>query len=201
MFNPFHRETNLVQETDAAQRHDEYQMLMSMALDDLLDSEERVRLDHHLIACKPCHRQWEIWQGIDQQFQFAPEALPPVGFVQKFENRLERREANRTLRVGVTLAVLTLALWLVGIAGIGLVLGYLVMNGVGWFAETFEWLAYGWTFAQVIGVSTWRVVVGLIDHPSTAAAVACYVLLSVTILAGWTRFLKRSIQPLDMQSV
>jgi hypothetical protein len=187
-------------EHDGNSYHEDYGLLMSLALDDLLDQDQAAALQAHLSTCGACHQQWQIWQSIDQQFQMAPVALPPLDFASAVEAQIERRERRRHTQVGVMLAILTFVLWALGFAGIGLLLGFLVYNQVGWFGETLHWLAYAWTALSIIGSSLWAVILGLGDNPSAIGAVVCYIVLAIIALGAWTQILRRSTRPLDMQS-
>jgi hypothetical protein len=181
--------------------HQEYGLLMSLALDSMLDADEEQALKLHLAACQPCSRQWQIWQTINRQFQFAPTVLPPVDFVQQVEVRLADREKGREIRVGLLLALLTLVIWAVGVAGIGLLLGFLIYNQLGTFSEMLHGLAYAWTMLRIVGESTGRALVGLSDNPSAIGVLLCYIVLAIASLVGWTQFLRRSIRPWDTQSL
>lgn len=194
-------QVTLIPPFERQEAHDEYSLLMSLALDNLLDAQEAHQLQTHLSTCEPCNQQWQTWQAIDRQFQVAPMLSPPVDFVQRVGTRLERAEKRRETRVGLLLAGLTLLIWTIGFAGIGVLLGLMIYNQVGWFGQTLHGLAYAWTMLAVVGESVWRVMVGLSENPSAIGAALCYVALVVLILVGWTRFLRRTIRPLDVQSI
>ncbi|MCB0112864.1 MAG: zf-HC2 domain-containing protein [Caldilineaceae bacterium] len=181
--------------------HETYGMLMSLALDGLLDIEEERDLHAHLALCDPCSRQWQLWQRVDQQFAMPPMLLPPVDLVAQVEQRISAAEQRRDFRVGVLLAFLTIFLWIVGFAGVGLVIGFLVFNQLGSLSEIFHSLAMLWTTLLVLLESTGRALVGLSENPSAVGIVLGYLALATASLAGWTRFLRRTTRPYDSQSL
>ncbi|MBX2997802.1 MAG: zf-HC2 domain-containing protein [Caldilineaceae bacterium] len=179
--------------------HDEYGLLMSLALDNMLEGHEEEELNVHLSTCAACNRQWQIWQNINRQFQMAPIALPPVNFVQRVEAQLARGQKQPDLRIGLLLAVLTLIIWGIGLAGVGIVLGFLIYNQIGAFAETLHWLAYAWTTLTIVGGSIGRMVISLSENPSALGALVCYVALAIVSLLAWSRLLQRSTRPWQTQ--
>jgi anti-sigma factor RsiW len=185
--------------TDQEDLHGEYGMLMSLALDNMLEGHEEEELNVHLSTCAACNRQWQIWQSINRQFQMAPIALPPVNFVQRVEAQLARGQKQPDVRVGLLLAVLTLIIWGIGLAGVGIVLGFLIYNQIGAFSETLHWLAYAWTTLTIVGGSIGRMVVSLSENPSALGALVCYVALAVVSLLAWSRLLQRSTRPWQTQ--
>jgi predicted anti-sigma-YlaC factor YlaD len=180
--------------------HDNYQMLMSLALDNLLDSSEEEALALHLSSCSPCNRQWQIWQKVDQQFEMAPLLVEPLDFASAVAARIAVKERRRQAQVGLLLAILTFAVWAIGFAGMGLLLGFVLYSQVTWFGETLHWLAYAWTSASVVVSSLWGILLSLSDNPSAIVVVACYIILAVVSLVGWTHFLRRTTHPLDVRS-
>ncbi len=180
--------------------HEEYGLLMSLALDNLLDEQEACDLQRHLAACAPCDKQWQIWQNIDQQFLMPPEVVPTDDLVAQVNARIEATERRREFRVGVLLAFLTVFIWTIGFAGVGTVIGFLVFNQIGALGDAFHSLTHLWTTVTVLFESIGRALVGLSDNPSAMGVVLCYVAVAVTALAGWTRILRRTIRPLDFDS-
>lgn len=179
--------------------HDEYGLLMSLALDNLLEDEETEALHRHLSTCSPCNHQWQLWQTINQQFQLAPLALPPVDLVQRVEVQLAQRQKRPDVRVGLLLATLTLIIWGIGLAGVGTLLGFLIYNQMSLFTEILHWLTYAWTSLTVISASVGRMVVGLTDNPSALGAFVCYIGLAIVSLLAWSRLLQRSTRPWQTQ--
>jgi predicted anti-sigma-YlaC factor YlaD len=156
-------------------------------------------LDVHLSTCSTCNRQWQIWQSINRQFQMAPLVLPPANFVKRVEAQLARRQQEPNVRVGILLAVLTFIIWGIGLAGVGIVLGFLIYNQLGVFNETLHWLTYAWTALTVVGSSIGRLILSLSENPSALGALACYIVLTIVSLLAWSRLLQRSTRPWKAQ--
>lgn len=173
--------------------HDAYGLMMSLALDNLLDSEESVRLEAHLADCSPCREQWRLWRALDNALLAAPMTEPSPGFVLNFSRQLAAQERRRQVRVGFLLGALTLVMWLIGVAGVALVISALVYNQVSWFSEMLHWLAYLWTAATVVGNSFLALAGGLFQPPSGVGLVTGYLVLAGGILVMWSRYLRRSL--------
>jgi len=177
--------------------HDEYGLLMSLALDNLLDGAEQTRLDAHLADCNPCRTQWTLWQSLDVALHAAPMTVPSPAFVQNVGQRLAAQERQRQMRLGVLLGALTLVMWLIGVTGVALVIGALIYNQVGWFTESLHWLAYVWTAVSVIGSSLLALLGGVTEQPSAVGLLAGYVVLTGCVLVVWSRYLRRSLQTVE----
>lgn len=179
-------------------QHDEYGMLMSLALDGLLDGAEREQLDAHLAGCAHCRNQWSLWQSIDATFRAAPMTEPSPAFLSNFSQRLASQEKRRQVRLGILLGALTLVMWSIGVAGVVLVIGALIYNQVGWFTDSLHWLAYLWTATSVIGSSLLALLGGLVEEPSALGLLAGYVVLAGSVLTLWSRYLRRSLQMVNV---
>jgi anti-sigma factor RsiW len=114
--------------------HDEEMtLLMSLALDSLLDEDDRQRLEQHLQGCAACRAEWEAMRALSALFAGSPMAGPPLGFAVRVERKLDEKERKRRQTFG-GLAVLTSSLSLAGltVATVCLiVLGVLAWQGAG----------------------------------------------------------------------
>jgi anti-sigma factor RsiW len=173
--------------------HDQYGLLMSLALDNLLEGTEQADLDAHLAGCNRCRSQWSLWQSIDTAFRGAPMTDPSPAFVQNFGQKMASQSRRRQVRLGILLGALTLVMWSIGVTGVVLVIGALVYNQVGWFTETLHWLAYVWTAISVIGGSLLGLLGGLAEEPSAIGLLAGYVVMAGGVLVIWSRYLRRSL--------
>lgn len=180
--------------------HDDYGMLMSLALDGQLEDEETAKLQVHLKHCPPCAQQWQLWQTIDTRFRAAPLVAPPVDFVARVEKRVHQQERRRHFRVGVLLSLLTFVLWAAGLIGTAIVLGFLVYNQVEWLTNLLHWATLAWSAVSIFGQSLWQVAANLVDNPATIGIMIGYLVLAMLILGSWTRFLQRSTHLFDAQS-
>jgi hypothetical protein len=97
------------------------------------------------------------------------------------------------------LAALTLIIWGIGLAGVGILLGFLIYNQIGMFSEILHWLTYAWTALTVLGASIGRLVVSLSENPSTLGALCGYIALAILSLLAWSRLLQRSTRPWQTQ--
>lgn len=178
--------------------HDEYGMLMSLALDNLLESGEQAQLDAHLADCNRCRAQWNLWQSLDVALHAAPLTAPSPAFVQNFGLRLAAQDRRRQMRMGILLGALTLVMWLIGVTGVALVIGGLIYNQVGWFTDSLHWLAYVWTAVTVVGNSLLVLLGGVTEQPSAVGLLAGYVVLAGGVLVMWSRYLRRSLQLVEI---
>ncbi len=178
--------------------HHEYGLLMSLALDNLLEEAEQTKLDAHLGRCARCRTQWSLWQSIAAALYAPPLTAPSPAFVQNFAQRLAAQERRRQVRLGVLLGALTLVMWSIGVAGVVFVIGALIYNQVGWFTETLHWLAYVWTAVSVIGGSLLALLGGVTEEPSAVGLLAGYVVLAGGVLLVWSRYLRRSLRMVEI---
>jgi anti-sigma factor RsiW len=88
--------------------------LMSMALDKLLGSDDRQRLERHLSTCPHCQAAWESMQQVSLLFEQSPMIGPPLGFAVRVERQLNEKSKKRR-RVFGGVAVLTSSLSLAGV--------------------------------------------------------------------------------------
>lgn len=197
-FNGDHSNGDNINGDEEMNAHDEYGQMMSLALDDLLESQETARLESHLAECARCRDRWRLWQALDGALQAAPMTDPSPGFVLNFGRQLASQERKRRVRLGILLGALTLVMWLVGVAGVSLVFGALIYNQVSWFTETLHWLAYVWTAVTVVGNSLLALLGGLFEAPSGLGIVAGYVVFAGGILLMWSRYLRRSLQMIEI---
>jgi len=87
--------------------------LMSLALDGLLDSGDRQRMEQHIKSCATCRVEWQAMAQVAALFESSPMVGPPLGFAVRVERRLAD-QAKRKRRVFGGAAVLTSSLSLAG---------------------------------------------------------------------------------------
>jgi predicted anti-sigma-YlaC factor YlaD len=75
--------------------HDEFTLLMSMALDNEASAEEVARLHAHLAGCAACRGVWGRWQEMDRRMLAAPRLTAPAGMAEQVAARLVERELQR----------------------------------------------------------------------------------------------------------
>lgn len=103
--------------------------LMSLALDGMLDSNDRQRLEQHMKTCVACRTEWQAMAQVAALFENSPAVGPPLGFAVRVERRLED-QAKKKRRTFGGLAVATGSLSLVG-ATVAVVL-ILVLGFAAW---------------------------------------------------------------------
>lgn len=114
--------------------HDEgMTALMSLALDGLLEEQDRRRLEQHLDVCPSCRAEWEAIREIGALFKGSPLVGPPLGFAIRVERRLAEGDRRRRRLFG-GMAVVTSGLSLAG-----LTVGALVLLA----AAVVVWLSLG----------------------------------------------------------
>ncbi len=103
--------------------------MMSMRLDDRLDSTEIALLEEHLTGCSACQTEWHSLQALDSLLFSAPMVQPSVRMRVQVMTRLNRREqARRAIIGGTTLTLGTVALALLALAPA--ILGLLNATGI-----------------------------------------------------------------------
>lgn len=70
--------------------HDEYLLLMSLALDEEAAPVELDRLHAHLRTCPACAQAWEAWSGLDRQLAAAPMIAPPPDLADRVMSRVRQ---------------------------------------------------------------------------------------------------------------
>ncbi len=171
---------------------EEFMLLMSLRLDDLLDEAELRQFEHYVSQYAALARQWREWQQLHQAIQAAPYAEPSINFLSKVEQSVLQQNRRRQLWRGLLFGSLIICLWMVLLVttmGLG---AYLLMNQGGWLTSLLYNLAYvSSAVADWLGLvrSTFDSVVVLPQAPLVGVA---YLSLSVVLLSAWVRFLRRT---------
>lgn len=181
--------------------HSEYLMLISLALDGMLDSDEQKRLDGHLEQCSGCRGQWLLWQAIDDKLRAAPVPVPAPGFSRSVALRLARQERLRNLRIGVMLTVFTLLVWSLGLVGVCVMAGGIVYTNLGRLEETGQFLNEVWAVAGVVGQSLWEIIVEITATSTALGVASTYLVVVVAALAIWCVVVQRTTQPLRTRTL
>ena len=176
--------------------HSEYLMLISLALDGMLDSDEKKRLDGHLEHCGECRGQWLLWQAIDDRLRAAPVPVPAPGFSRKVAQQLARQERLRNLRIGAMLTVFALVVWSLGLVGVCVMAGGIVYTNLERLADTGLYLNEVWAVAGVVGQSLWEVIVEIAATSTALGVASTYLVVVVAALAVWCVIIQRTTQPL-----
>ena len=181
--------------TSHTEEHSDYLMLISLALDGMLDAGEQVRLEQHLEKCSGCRLHWLLWQVIDQKLYAAPTPEPSPDFSLKVSERLSRQERLRNMQIGMFLTVLTVFAWALGLVGACSLVGTLIYTNFGRFATAGQFLTEAWAVAAVVGQSLWGIVVELTATPTALGVASAYLVITAVALAAWCLLIQRSAQP------
>jgi hypothetical protein len=173
-------------------------LLMSLALDGLLDADEeqclqRALAEHPLLAAR-----WQSWQALDSDLHATPMASPPRDFVAAVALRIEVAERRRRLWLGVAVGVATALLWctvLVAAASAG---AFVLLNQSGWLSDFVRTLAYG-----SAAISSWidsllRSLGTVLGTPQARSFILAYGLAAAGILIGWVHLLRRTTRMPDV---
>lgn len=87
--------------------------LMSLALDGLLDSADRQRLEQHMSTCATCRTEWQAMTEVAALLESSPAVGPPLGFAVRVERRLEEQTKKKKRAFG-GMAVVTSSLSMIG---------------------------------------------------------------------------------------
>lgn len=179
-------------------QEEEFFLLMSLALDDMLDETEQATFDEYLAQYRMLAVQWDDWQLMHGQISAMPHAMPAPNFVARFEVQLAQQERRRQLRQGVWIGLVTLLLWLGASGGILAVGTYLFVNQTALLAEGVQNMIFLWAaiVAWFDGLAT--TVNTFVATPQAAGFGIGYLVLTIGLLAGWIQYLRRSTQLVEI---
>lgn len=175
-----------------AEAQEEFTLLMSLRLDELLDAEEEQRFQGYLSQHAQCAQQWRRWQQLHLRFAQAPHMEPPLNFASQVATRLEQQERQRQLWWGAAVGALFMVLWLgmlLGTLAFGLIL---VMNQPVWMSDLIHNLAYlGATTQQALAL-WWNSFNTFLSTPQAQGMGIAYLALAIALLMLWVRVLRRT---------
>lgn len=186
-------ETTIRRQPNAAEQ-DDFSVLMSLSLDELLDEEERNRFERYLADYATLAAEWQAWQSMHRQLVTIPHAIPAPGFVERFELQLLQQERRRRLRQGIWIGALSLLLWVgvvVSVVGVG---SYLFVNQSVWLSETIQNVIFWWATAAHWLQSLIAALAIFAGTPQGKSIGVAYVMLAFGMLGAWSYFLRRATQ-------
>jgi predicted anti-sigma-YlaC factor YlaD len=74
--------------------------LMSLALDGMLDSGDRRKMEEHMKSCSACRAEWQAMTQVADLFESSPAVGPPLGFAVRVERRLEKKSKQKKRAFG-----------------------------------------------------------------------------------------------------
>jgi hypothetical protein len=171
---------------------EEFTLLMSLALDGLLDASEQQRFDAYLTRYAAFAEQWRDWQHLHQQMIAAPHVEPQADFVGKVGLCLLQQGRRRRLWQGALLAFLLATLW-IGLVATVLGLGaFFLLNQGNWLSSLIQSLAQ-LSSSTAISVATLRTSLAQwLGSPQVVALCLGYLTLDILLLSGWFRFLRQT---------
>lgn len=172
----------------------DFALVMSLALDGLLDGEEERQFHADLARYPLLAEQWQLWQEMDARILAEPAIAPPADFLQKVSAQLAKEQRRKQLWFGMLVGWLSVCLWAVAVA---------VLLGGGAFVLTNQAPLLADQVRNVAHLlNTWRTwqealsgaVSSVAFLPQTWVVALGYLSLTAAILAYWTQFLRRSTQ-------
>lgn len=171
---------------------EEFMLLMSLRLDDLLDEAELQQFNQYVSRYAVFAKQWREWQQLHLTMQAAPHAEPSSTFLFKVEQSLVQQHRRSQLWRGLLFGSVIICLWiglLVTTVGLG---AYLMFNQGGWLTQLLYNLAY-YSSAMTEQLELVRTTFdSVVVQPQTPLVGVAYVSLSVVLLSAWVRILRRT---------
>lgn len=197
--------TNVKTQTNGRRRptpeqEEEFMLLMSLSLDNLLDEEEAARFETYVTAYPTLAIRWQSWQRLHQGFVAMPPVEPPAGFVERFETRLLQQERRRRLWFGIVIGGVTLLLWTGVIVGLFSMGAYLFVNQGSWLGALIQNLTYAWVALGQWLKTGWETVGIFAATPQAKAVGVGYLFMAAALLGGWLTFLRRSLQQQELSA-
>lgn len=170
----------------------EFDWLMSLALDDRLDADERARFEALAADHEELALAWKAWQWIDSEFVATPSLTPSSGFVQRFEMRLAEQEQQRQQRVlllSAALGLMALVVVFFSTAGVG---AFVLLTQGQWLGEQIRSMVLAYTSANLWFTSSLDAVASISRTPQAQIVGAFYALVMVLMMMAWVQLLRRS---------
>ena len=179
---------------------EEFGLLMSLALDDLLDASEQQRFQGYLERYPTLARQWRSWQLLDRHLTITPSAEPATGFVQRFELRLVAQDRRQLIGRNLLIAALIIVVWGGMLVGGTALAAYVLLYQGNWLVELVHNLAYYGAAVTKWVETFWRAFTALVATPQAVGFAIGYVLLSGTLLTFWVRFLRQTTRDVELSA-
>jgi hypothetical protein len=169
-------------------------LLMSMALDGLLDAQEQERLDLMLAADDSLRETWQQWQKMDALFEGAGTvaAVPQPGFLQRFETHLDTRLGQRRVRRRLLYGATATVAWLATLAAVAAGIWFLFSYQTQWMNDFVRELVYYPSAVSIWARAVRSSLSATVSEPQSIVVVGCYAMASATLLAVWMWFLRRT---------
>jgi len=183
-----------------SEAYEEFSLLMSLSLDDLLDETEQQQFQSYLERYPICARQWQSWQILDRHLVLTPSVDPAAGFVDRFEMRLAQQGSRSLLGRNLWIALFIVVVWVGMLVGGATLLTYVLLYQGSWLAGLVHNLAYYGAAVTQWFELTWHAVAAWVATPQAIAFAFVYLVMACGLLAFWIRFLRNSTQSADFVS-
>lgn len=171
--------------------HAEMTVMMSLALDGMLSSEEQKAFEGHLRSCVGCQGHWVRWQQVDALLAAEPVAAPAPDFSARVLERVSQRgQRQRRLLGGALLLGGSLSVW-------GMVLLSLAGAALLWVLSDPSVAVHGaQVLSQLLGAGSLLVkAVGLglesLVGPSVLPLLLTFVCVMMALTVLWARLVQR----------
>lgn len=172
----------------------DFTLLMSLALDGLLDEEQSKQFEADLALYPALAEEWQLWQELDADLMNTPAVEPPPDFMEKFEVRLDRHQRRRSLWFGVTIGLLIVLMWSSVVVG-GVAVGAYILDNQGvWLGQLVHNVAYLFSVFSMWAGTLADTTATVLNMPQAWGVMLGYLALLTVILTFWTRFLRRTTQ-------
>jgi anti-sigma factor RsiW len=172
--------------------HDEAYVLMSLALDGLLDGEDDARLQALLKDDAALAETWQQWQKLDTLFGDVARAVPAEGFVARFEKHLDERERREVVQRRLLIGATATLAWIITLAVLAVLSWQLVVNQTQWMNDFVRELVY---YPSAVTI-WWRAVLSsfsaTVSEPQSLALATAYAASAMVLLYVWLRLLRRT---------
>lgn len=179
---------------------EEFNLLMSLALDDLLDGEEQDEFELYLATYPTLDREWQEWQMLDSQLKSTPAVQPPADFMLNFEMRLQQYERRRSLWWGIAFGGVAVVLWVAVMVGVASLGAFVLLGQPAWLTQAVHDLAYLSANANAWVTAAGSALSSILSTQQATTLALVYVLVSAAMVASWIFFLRHSTRPVDMVS-
>ncbi len=179
---------------------EEFSLLMSLSLDNLLDEAEQQQFQAYLDRYPMFTRQWHSWQVLDRHLVLAPSIEPAAGFVQRFETHLAQQGRRSLLGRNLWIALFIVVVWVGMLVGGATLFTYVLLYQGSWLAGLVHNLAYYGAAVTQWFELTWQTVAAWAATPQAIAFAFVYLVMAGGLLAFWIRFLRNSTQSIDLVS-
>lgn len=174
------------------QVQEEFSLLMSMALDGLLDEDEQLTFDVYLSSYPALAEEWREWQALDAQLQSTPSVAPPADFLLNFDARLLQQERRQRIWWGFAFGAVTVSLWITVMAGLVALSAYVLLSQPAWLTQMVHSLAFFYANVTSSLASIGATVDAIAGTSEVRTFGLAYLLVSAGMVATWIAFLRRS---------